>query len=218
MFDPVCTIFYVAILSFKTKGTKLSIQNSAIQIQTPSMFQGIERWKSGCHRNELLQLSNPIIFFIQQYWNDSTTVRTLLHHIKNGILNLKDTYEDETGDLVSESLKLYIAYLENPCKIFKNSELPRLNFQRVWNEKELDVCTNLLDLCFENRTKPDIVAAYINILEKFLNLKNQVFQDFDTADADDVDSADADDADSADADDAESADADDACIDPDPDT
>ena len=179
MYDPISTIFYVAILSFKPVGSKLSIHDDTIIIQKPSIFQGLERWKTGAHRNELLQLSNPIIFFIQRYFDKKKTKKQLLCNVRNGVKKLIETYKVDVTDIVSESLKLYISYLESPEQLLNNKDLPKLDFNMVWNEKELNIGTNILDLCGKYRDQPKIMDHYIRILEEMLLLKNSMFQAYD---------------------------------------
>ena len=59
--EPFCTLIKLILLSYKDKGTKISIYNNSIQYQEPSYIQGILRIWSGDCREDLHNLYNPII-------------------------------------------------------------------------------------------------------------------------------------------------------------
>ena len=58
--EPISTLFRLSILSFKPKGTKISITENKIIINDNNYIQGISRWSGGDARTDLHNLFNPL--------------------------------------------------------------------------------------------------------------------------------------------------------------
>ena len=59
--DPLTCIIRCAILSFKPKGTKLSINQNKITFVDPNFLQGTIRWTYGDKREDLHNIYKPIV-------------------------------------------------------------------------------------------------------------------------------------------------------------
>ena len=51
--EPLTTIVRLAIISFKSVGTKIAITNNKIYVQSPNLAQGVIRWTYGNNREEI---------------------------------------------------------------------------------------------------------------------------------------------------------------------
>ena len=65
--EPLTTIVRLAIISFKSVGTKIAITNNKIYVQSPNLAQGVIRWTYGNNREEVHYLLKPIFRALQLY-------------------------------------------------------------------------------------------------------------------------------------------------------
>ena len=102
--DPLTSIIRLAILSFKNKGTKISIHNNKIAYCEPGMLQGTIRLAFGDNREDLHNLYNPILKASEWFENDKD-IRNLFIHAVLGIKVLKQSYSKNST--IYHTLKLY---------------------------------------------------------------------------------------------------------------
>lgn len=110
--EPIMTIFKLAMLSFSPDGTKISIQNNNIFLQTTDALQGVKRYSNGDKSNDLHNLCYPIrkihdfkILFDQ---NDYDIIVNLAC---NGLEKLKKTYKN--NDMIIQAISSYQSILRN---------------------------------------------------------------------------------------------------------
>ena len=113
--DPLTCIIRCSILSYKPKGTKISIYENRISFCDPNILQGTLRWTSGDKREDLHNIYNPIIKSTQWYSNTDENVKNIFRLAKKGLSKLKNSYEENS--IISHSLELYI----NIIDLFINS-------------------------------------------------------------------------------------------------
>ena len=113
--DPLTCIIRCSILSYKPKGTKISIYENRIAFCDPNILQGTLRWTSGDKREDLHNIYNPIIKSTQWYSNTDENVKNIFRLAKKGLSKLKNSYEENS--IISHSLELYI----NIIDLFINS-------------------------------------------------------------------------------------------------
>jgi len=122
--DPFCTIIKLALLHYKDVGTKISIKNSAIDIQEAWLFQGAQRWFNDDGRNQLHQLKLPIFYFRGIVLNfimfdhlefDQESLNYINDLAIKGLKKMKVTYDDhKSGSLIKNCIDDYIKMLSTP--------------------------------------------------------------------------------------------------------
>ena len=174
--EPLTTIVRLAIISFKTVGTKIAITNNKIYVQSPNIAQGIVRWTYGNNREEVAHLLKPIFRALHLY-NPKVQdhYRIIFEFSVKGLKLLKKSYNNSSSTLC-HALDLYINIIENSMRsdeflehnsclnleTLKNnlnlSQNTKINldklFEKIWTEDEIKLISNMLNL------------ANINELEK----------------------------------------------------
>ena len=138
--EPLQAITQLALLSFCQKGSKLSITNNILFIQTPNWSQGILRSYNQDQRDDLFFLFSVIRrfnkFYSSQYGisntleasqhngkskgskkfnNIANELFTLLIELsKSGIDNLIQTYSESDQTTLLHTLRMYRTMLEKP--------------------------------------------------------------------------------------------------------
>ena len=168
--DPLTCIIRCAILSFKPKGTKISIYENKISFCDPNFLQGTLRWGSGDKREDLHNIYNPIIKSTQWYSKDDKNIINIFSLAKRGLQKLKTSYEENS--IISHSLALYI----NIIDLFINSEQKCVNelfdskkkeLKNIENENDNIIYKELKNLWDENQ-----ISIVNNILIQVQNDKN----------------------------------------------
>ena len=103
--DPLTCIIRLGILSFKDKGTKISVQDNSIKFNNPNIFQGAKRWSMGDNREDLHNLYKPILKTIEWYNLSRPEIKGLLEYSIKGLELLKNSYN--SNSIVSHTLNLY---------------------------------------------------------------------------------------------------------------
>lgn len=168
--DPLTCIIRCAILSFKPKGTKISIYDNRISFCDPNFLQGTLRWGSGDKREDLHNIYNPIIKSTQWYSKDDKNIINIFSLAKIGLQKLKTSYE--ANSIISHSLALYI----NIIDLFINSDQKCVNelfdskkkeLKNIDNENDNIIYKELKNLWDENQ-----ISIVNNILIQVQNDKN----------------------------------------------
>nr|QDY51870.1 hypothetical protein 1_255 [Mimiviridae sp. ChoanoV1] len=168
--DPLTCIIRCAILSFKPKGTKISIYENKISFCDPNFLQGTLRWGSGDKREDLHNIYNPIIKSTQWYSKDDKNIINIFSLAKRGLQKLKTSYEENS--IIAHSLALYI----NIIDLFINSEQKCVNelfdskkkeLKNIENENDNIIYKELKNLWDENQ-----ISIVNNILIQVQNDKN----------------------------------------------
>jgi hypothetical protein len=108
--DPMTCIIRLGILSFRQRGTKISVTNNSIKYNNPNIFQGAKRWSMGDNREDLHNIYNPIKKVISWFNLNAKEIRGILEFSISGIKLLKSSYN--SNSIVSHTLNLYIRELE----------------------------------------------------------------------------------------------------------
>ena len=87
-------IIRLGLLKFKPAGTKLSITDNKISYNDPSIFQPAIRYYYGDSRNNIHNLFNPIQKIILWYDIKDVKIKYILTNAKEGLENLKKSYDD----------------------------------------------------------------------------------------------------------------------------
>ena len=104
--DPFTCMARLAMLSFKDKGTKISVGDNRISFYEADLFQGAIRWSYGDTRNDLHNLNNPIKKALEWYDINCKEIEYIFERAINGLEILKLAYDKNT--IINHSLNLYI--------------------------------------------------------------------------------------------------------------
>lgn len=119
--EPLQAILQIGYLSFLPIGTKLTIRNNILQIQTPNYSQPVIRWYNNDTQEDLFYLFNIFYRFKKFYHflnedkvhHESKKLYDLLIELaKNGISNLIRTYSQTDKIHILHTLQLYKNILE----------------------------------------------------------------------------------------------------------
>lgn len=188
--EPFQAITQLAMLSFCPPGSKLSISENVLHIQTPIWSQSIERHYNADKRDDLFYLFKMISRFNRFYSYFKTEsgnlpqLFVLLTELsKTGIDVLIQTYSNSGNETLLHTLKMYRTMLDRPDLLdtsvdgstATNSEkdlhrqMPEkeniddifINISRVYKREHFDAVYNILLLAKESHKNHD---AYISAL------------------------------------------------------
>ena len=128
--EPLQAITQLALLAFCPYGSKLSISNNLLFIQSPNWGQGMLRSFNNDKRDDLFFLFNSIIRFNKFYsylkgGDNSNKTDKLLYELlirlsKKGINNILQTYANVDEPSLLHTLQMYKTLLDNPNLIMDN--------------------------------------------------------------------------------------------------
>jgi len=179
--EPFCTLIKLILLSYKDKGTKISIYNNSIQYQDPSYIQGILRIWSGDCREDLHNLYNPIIKALEYSDLHNDKHIYLLNKCIEGLNNLIQNYDNNS--IITHTLNHYINIIK---KYINNNELddslkkntPIIEgLKTFWDEKELRLIYNMLVHIDENKNKNEKIV-YLKNIEDIITFKEKEVYDY----------------------------------------
>lgn len=180
--DPVSCIVRLGLLTFKEKGTKISISNNKIYFQSPNILQGPLRWSCGDGRADLHNLCNPIERAIIWYNpEDNECIQNIFTFAITGLTKLKQSYivkNKVIGDsnLVCHSISHYITLLQNRLNDIDNITNYKDNgnsyFKNLWAPSELAVVNNLFTLALDKKQNNEEYTYAISAIEEILQEKD----------------------------------------------
>ena len=165
--DPICTVIKLAILHYKTNGTKISIKNNVIDIQDASLIQGIVRYWGGDQRDQLHQLKLPIFYFrgivlgfikLDHLNIDVNTLVMINDLAIKGLKKMRITYDNDrkVGSLVKNCIDDYIKilhtnyslddYMSDKYKFNKPTLFAIYNeYTKLWHLNDFNIITALFE-------------------------------------------------------------------------
>ena len=166
--EPFCVILRLAIIQYKPKGTKLSVNRNSIQFQEPS-GQGFLRMIQGDCREDLHNLYHPMLKATEGYPYDE--YRAFYDESIVGLKLLNEAYEDNST--IRHTLSHYISAIETRDNESKRKEQkfnPIIDkLKDIWESEEIKAIHDLLQLIKTNKNR-DI---YLKTLEDIINAKEQ---------------------------------------------
>lgn len=176
--EPLTCIIKLGILSFKTKGTKVSINNNRITFHEPGLLQGTIRWTQGDAREDLHNLCYPIIKATQWYDLNDSNIKNIFIFGKKGIENLSKSYA--INSTTTHSLNHYITIINNSLNnnnISESEDKDNKIYQELrnlWNEREICIINNLLVELSQNHKDIEKRNVLINTIDTFLQSKENL--------------------------------------------
>ena len=179
--EPFSCVLRIILLSYKPKGSKISIQNNSIQYNDPTFYQGIWRSIYGDNREDIHNLYAPILKAFEWYDTiDSKMNKYFFEKLVIGLECLKSVYDPNT--IIHHSITHYITMIndlldkkENIEK-YKNKnkeESPIIeNLKTIWDKDEIYIIYK--NLHYINETKDiDLKKTYIKNIEDILLYKEK---------------------------------------------
>jgi len=138
--EPLQVLTQLAVLSFLPVGTKISISNNILNLQQPTMFQGVMRWYKNDNKDDLYYLFHAIRRYYKWYKNKEDPVYSrILQLAISGITRLIDTYNRTNATTITHTLNLYKNILEQDSdELFKDDSESSINVDDVF-EKITDI-------------------------------------------------------------------------------
>jgi len=178
--DPFTCMVRLAILSFKPKGTKISILDNMIKYNDPHILQGTIRWSQGDNRDDLHNLYRPITKAIEWYQLEDEKIKHIFGLSSKGIENLMYSY---TGNsTVRHSLVYYKSIIDANLNVNKEASVNKEeNFNKIytelknlWNKNEINIINDILSE-MEHKTEEE-KQSLINAIDSIINIKEKRVQ------------------------------------------
>jgi hypothetical protein len=178
--DPLSVIIKLAIISNKSIGTKLRIDNNIIYIQEPGPFQGFCRFIFKSNKSELNYLNNPIELACKKYLNKETIekmpkISELFKCAQNGLSRLSETYKNSSIMVIC--LGFYISLIDNYLynrendKLFRKDRMSQFYTMEVlnkmyekWTYEKICIVLNLTTFLLNDENANTNVIALENIM------------------------------------------------------
>jgi len=172
--DPLTCIIKLGLLTFKPKGTKISINNNSISFHEPNILQGPIRWSQGDAREDLHNLFYPIVKATQWYDIRSETIKNIFTFSKNGLEILSHSYNKNST--ISHSIKHYINIIEKTQsgnEIIPEDETNSIyqELKNLWTNREIDIINSLFLEIADNKKDINKMNNLINAINLILNTK-----------------------------------------------
>lgn len=121
--EPLQVMVQLALLKYCPIGTKVSVADNILQLQFPTMFQGVWRWYHQDGKDDLYYLFHAIRRYYKWYKNQNTKIYAfVLQEAISGLENLMITYEKCEQTSIIHTLQLYknVLGMESP-DLFKEN-------------------------------------------------------------------------------------------------
>lgn len=187
--EPLQSIIQLALISFCPNGSKLSISNNLLYIQTPSWSQSFARSYNQDKRDDLIFLFSVINRFHKFYGEIFTEngelielYNLLIRLCKKGIDKISQTYSNSLNGALFQTLKMYKILLDNSqikhnqYNKFDSVDDSEQNLEGVYEDDDCDnnsvvshrtsksLQSNLLnEMCENNSLDNDIDKIFIKI-------------------------------------------------------
>ena len=92
--EPLQVMVQLALLAYCPIGTKVSVSDNILQLQFPTMLQGVWRWYNHDGKDDLYYLFHAIRRYYKWYKSENTKIYSfILNQAIKGLENLMITYE-----------------------------------------------------------------------------------------------------------------------------
>ena len=166
--EPLQVMIQLSLLSYCPTGTKVSVSNNILQLQFPTLLQGVWRWYNHDGKDDLYYLFHAIRRYYKWYKSENNKIfNYILKEAIKGIDRLIVTYEKAEQTSIIHTLKLYknVLGMEAP-DLFKENTEETVNIDKVFENiknlydgRILKVIYNTLLLC--ESTENDVQKKYL---------------------------------------------------------
>ena len=186
--EPLQSIIQLGLLSVSPIGTKLTIQENILYLQSPSLIQPISRWYYADKKDDLFFLFQVIKRFVKWYNPviskssplDNTFYELIIKMSIQGLHNLLKTYSSTDACTVGQVINMYISLLENnnheSLTLVKNvGEDVFESIIEIYDENIINTIFNILKL-INLETEESTINNYISGLNLIMNKHNKQIQ------------------------------------------
>tara|TARA_B100001094_G_scaffold297646_1_gene320910 strand:- start:569 stop:1198 length:630 start_codon:yes stop_codon:yes gene_type:complete len=176
LLEPISVMVYLAILNFKTDGTKINIYNNKLHFSDPDYLQGISRYIYGTNRNDIQYLHNPILRCIHNYDIDNESIVSIFNFSIKGLKKLKKMYHKDCSEVIVHAIELYIYLIKsfldgNKSEVVEKYKLNKsitYELNKIWKNEEIKIINDILLQCNDNNDNEN----YINAIKNIINTKH----------------------------------------------
>jgi hypothetical protein len=179
--DPLSVIVKLAILSNKSIGTKLLIQNNVIYFQEPGPFQSFCRMFYKSNKTDLQYMYTPINIACSHFLSKDFVAKTpRIKHLficaQKGLKNLMETYKN--CSILNLTLNYYYALLTNHIEQQYNENMFNKdnftcyytkeicdNLNKQWTEEKIKVVLDIISFLLKYNDNPNNVKSLETIME-----------------------------------------------------
>lgn len=179
--EPLQVLVQLGILSFCPVGTKLSISENILQLQEPSLYQGILRWYMKDNKDDLYYLFQAIRRYYLWYKpKDKEIFKRILEVAMKGIKKLIETYDKSEKLSIKQTLNLYtnILSLDTP-NLFESRDISSVNIDsvfknivKIYDKKILSIIHNTFSILEREQTMENRKVIYEG-LQNILSVYNE---------------------------------------------
>ena len=179
--EPLQVLVQLGILSFCPVGTKLSISENILQLQEPSLYQGILRWYMKDNKDDLYYLFQAIRRYYLWYKpKDKEIFKRILEVAMKGIKKLIETYDKSEKLSIKQTLNLYtnILSLDTP-NLFESRDISSVNIDsvfknivKIYDKKILSIIHNTFSILEREQTMENRKIIYEG-LQNILSVYNE---------------------------------------------
>ena len=174
LLEPFTIFIKLSIVSFKEKGTKISIKNNSIQIEDPHYLQGLCRHLNRTNREHISYLLKPIKRFIIMFPPDNDKIIYIYLRCIKGIEILKDSYVNKASTILN-SLDLFICIIK---KRLDKDEVEEIHIPEklydIWNKDDIHLLYNLIDNCEKNNGDKYYLESIESIIKSKESKMNEI--------------------------------------------
>jgi len=168
--EPFSTLLKLAIISYKSDGTKIAVLKNKLYIQEPGVSQGFVRYAWGNNREEIHFLLKPIMRCIDLYpVADNEELKLIYKQAIEGLKKLKKSYNNSASN-VCFTIDLYISILQQTLQ------------ERSVHVHSYETSQNLNELTLSSNTKLNLERIFEGIwTSNDISLVSSMFTSVNTA-------------------------------------
>jgi len=183
--DPLSVIIKLFIYSYKSVGTKISIQHNRVSIQEPGIFQGPVRVFFGDCKNDINILIFPILYSCVKYLTGESKVKycVIFERVLLSFDILKDTYTgneiiynlDQLKTIISSFLEssgevnpaTLVSTYNSPGGYIKQNMYDHIN--TIWTSRRLSVIFGIIMEILETPSSVEVNTSLLSSLNQYMN-------------------------------------------------
>jgi len=132
--EPLQVMIQLALLAHSPIGTKISVSNNILSIQSPAWTQGVYRWWNNDNKDDLYYLFHAIRRYYKWYkTQDNKAYQYILTWAVKGLDKLSETYNKADKNNIRHTLALYRNVLDlKTDEIFKDNTDDTVTIDQVF--------------------------------------------------------------------------------------
>ena len=183
--EPLQVMIQLALLEHCPVGTKVSVSDNILQLQMPTLFQGVWRWYNHDGKDDLYYLFHAIRRYYKWYKSQNNRIfNYILTAAIKGLNKLILTYSKTDQTAITHTLSLYKNVLElespdlfkDPSEEIVNIDSVFQNIKSIYSKKLLKIIYNILLILDEDVVGEIVKTQYLNGLISILSPTNDIIR------------------------------------------